>query len=151
MPEALTPLERAVIALSRHDPVWSLTRQGRIARWFCGRFGPLPLANPKLEAVRRYAILRRLHGAALDPQEYDQLQALGFDQSAIGEINACVAGFSPTSLALQPIEMGTSLRYPSTMRGQRAALLAVLPFTFFCGPAHAQTQTVTPVADRRPR
>lgn len=88
MPDELNWLERAVIALSRNDPAWSLTRQGPVARWVCARgYGPQPLANPRLEALRRYAILRRIKGKSLAKQEYELLCEKGFDYKKINEIN----------------------------------------------------------------
>lgn len=52
MSSSLTQLERAVIALARNDPASSLKRPGRTVRWLRGSsFAPLPLANPRLEAL----------------------------------------------------------------------------------------------------
>ncbi|HZU63989.1 MAG TPA: hypothetical protein VFF98_09925, partial [Novosphingobium sp.] len=52
---------RTVVALALRDPLWSVPRP---RRWF--RPGPpraerLQLANPRLESLRRFVILRR-HG-----------------------------------------------------------------------------------------
>jgi hypothetical protein len=91
MSEKLTPLERAVVALSRADPISSLRPNSRKRGWILGLpAGPLPLANPRLEALRRYAILRRVHGAARVEAERDQLHEAGFDNSKIQEIDDLV-------------------------------------------------------------
>lgn len=57
----LAPLERTVVALALRDPLWSvpgrrtwLNRDDQRGRW-------LHLANPRLEALRRFVVLRR-HG-----------------------------------------------------------------------------------------
>ncbi len=57
-------LERSVIELSRRDPISSV--EGRAARrldprsWLDG-YRPTPLAIPRLEELRRFAILTRVH------------------------------------------------------------------------------------------
>lgn len=77
--EAISHLERQVIALSRSDPVSSLRQAGRLSRWIFGRNVDFPpLADPKLEALRRYAILRRVYGERLDTLEVEKFQKAGF-------------------------------------------------------------------------
>lgn len=77
--EAISQLERQVIALSRSDPVSSLRQAGRLSRWIFGRNVDFPpLADPKLEALRRYAILRRVYGERLDVEEVEKFQNAGF-------------------------------------------------------------------------
>jgi hypothetical protein len=91
MSEELTPLERAVIALSCTDPVSSLRPNGRRRGWFFGLpTGPLPLANPRLEALRRYAILRRVRGTARIAAERERLHEAGFDNQKIEAIDDLV-------------------------------------------------------------
>lgn len=91
MSEDLTPLERAVVALSRKDPVSSLRPNSRKRGWILGlSTGPLPLANPRLEALRRYAILRRVHGAARIETERERLRETGFSDRKIEEIDNLV-------------------------------------------------------------
>ena len=91
MSEELTPLERAVVALSRQDPVSSLRSRSRKRGWILGLpTGPLPLANPRLEALRRYAILRRVRGAARVEAEREQLLEAGFDNQKIEAIDDLV-------------------------------------------------------------
>lgn len=89
MSEELTPLERAVIALSCKDPVSSL-RVNRKRGWILGLpAGPLPLANPRLEALRRYAILHRVRGAGIEA-EREKLRETGFSSQKIEEIDDLV-------------------------------------------------------------
>lgn len=91
MSEQLTPLERAVIALSCKDPISSLRPGGRRRGWIMGLpTGPLPLANPRLEALRRYAILRRVHGAAKIEAERERLREAGFGHEQIEEVDDLV-------------------------------------------------------------
>ncbi|WP_158298813.1 hypothetical protein [Sphingomonas psychrotolerans] len=91
MSEELTPLERAVVALSRKDPVSSLRPNSRKRGWILGLpTAPLPLANPRLEALRRYAILRRVHGAARIGAERERLQETGFSRQKIEEVDELV-------------------------------------------------------------
>lgn len=91
MSEELTPLERAVVALSCKDPVSSLRPRNRRRGWILGlSTGPLPLANPRLEALRRYAILRRVHGAGRTGAERELLREAGFDDRKIEAIDDLV-------------------------------------------------------------
>lgn len=62
-PVGLSELERSVIRLSRWDP-WSSLHfaddwKSRIASWL-GAYPPNALADPRLEAIRRYAVATRL-------------------------------------------------------------------------------------------
>lgn len=100
MSEELTPLERAVVALSCKDPVSSLRLNRRRRGWILGLpTGPLPLANPRLEALRRYAILRRVHGAARVEAERKRLHEAGFDDPKIEAIDDLV---DPSRRARRP-------------------------------------------------
>ena len=82
----LSALERIVIALSHRDPASSLERRrGLFARLFVARTGP-PLADPRLEALRRYAILFRLQGSALAEIERERFCAAGYDMRQIDEV-----------------------------------------------------------------
>jgi hypothetical protein len=76
----LAPLERTVVALALRDPLWSVPAESPAGprHWF-RRDDPrgrhMQLANPRLEALRRFVVLRR-HG-----------QGEG--------VNLLTAGFSP--------------------------------------------------------
>lgn len=87
---ALTDTERVVIALSRRDPVSSIAPPSRfLDRLFRSRH-PLTLSCPRLEALRRYAILYRLRGDALPADERERLRAAGYDGPQIGVITRAV-------------------------------------------------------------
>lgn len=86
----LTTIEMTVIALSRGDRASSLTRQNALCRLMLGQRPNLRLANPRLEALRRYAVLLRLHGSALCIAERERLCDAGFDDWQIGEIGRLV-------------------------------------------------------------
>lgn len=83
----LTRIELAVIALSRHDPLPQAKEQGRFSALVFGRRPQLALANPRLEALRRYAIVVRLTRGV--PQEAERARVLnaGFDPTQIAEID----------------------------------------------------------------
>ncbi len=100
MSEKLTPLERAVIALSRQDPVSSLRSGSRKRGWILGLpTAPPPLANPRLEALRRYAILRRLHGQDRVEAEREQLGKMDFSDEQIEEVGDLVDPGSLTAIS----------------------------------------------------
>src|SRR5687768_8002730 len=75
------PLELTVIALAEADPVASIgipTRFGRaFERWF-GFERPKPLADARLEALRRFAVLARVTGGRLPVEEVRHFLAAGF-------------------------------------------------------------------------
>jgi len=81
-------LEWLVIALAERDHVGSLRQPGRIAgalaHIFGGRGEPR-LANPRLEALRRVAVLARHYGYNLPRSELSALLESGFskDQAAL--------------------------------------------------------------------
>ena len=76
------PLELTVIALAEADPVASIggvpTRFGRaFERWF-GFERPKPLADARLEALRRFAVLARVTWGRLPVEEVRHFLAAGF-------------------------------------------------------------------------
>ena len=76
--QVLTSLELAVIALARPDPPSSLVQRRGLVRQIFGGRACQPLASPRLEALRRYAILGRVHGIALAGAERGRLREAGF-------------------------------------------------------------------------
>lgn len=59
LPAEIGRAERVVIALARHDGRATLRGVGAFRRWFDGITGarrPMPLADPRLEALRRFAV-----------------------------------------------------------------------------------------------
>ncbi|MBO9582208.1 MAG: hypothetical protein J7498_15075 [Sphingobium sp.] len=90
----LTPLHRQVIRLSLGDQKNSLKKAGRMMRIAMRLTGDHSrknsLADPRLEAPRRYAILYRLNGSALDETEQSRIAEAGFDALDRREIRAFV-------------------------------------------------------------
>ncbi|GGB41367.1 hypothetical protein GCM10011380_33530 [Sphingomonas metalli] len=86
----LSALEWQVVALAQRDRMSSLNKPGRLAIALGTVFGPLQhnprLADPKLEALRRMAVLswhrgfsvpvseiKAFHGAGFSPAQYETL------------------------------------------------------------------------------
>lgn len=91
----LAPLERQVILLASHDGASSLRTPGRIdavLQWLFGWKPASKLADPHLEALRRYAVTFRLRGDALPAEETNRLLGAGFATQAIDEIRRMVRG-----------------------------------------------------------
>ena len=79
--EMFEPLEQTVIALAEADPVASLGTPSRFSglfeRWFgFGRHNPL--ADERLEALRRFAVLARVAAGVLPADEVRRFIAAGF-------------------------------------------------------------------------
>ncbi|MDB5584182.1 MAG: hypothetical protein JWR80_9358 [Bradyrhizobium sp.] len=83
---ALTMAERNVIHASLRDPAWSLGPISRVRRaihWVFDLRRPTPLADPRLEALRRFAVLVRRFGDLLHSAEIDRLGSAGYSASQI--------------------------------------------------------------------
>jgi hypothetical protein len=88
----LSAQERLVVLLSRTDPLWSLRPRhthSRALRFLFGIEAPHHLADPKLEALRRYAVTYRLRDASVSEVEEGALQA-GFGTSQIAQVRHMV-------------------------------------------------------------
>jgi hypothetical protein len=75
------PLEIQVIRLAEADPVASIGAPSRFAAFFERWFGierPKPLADGRLEALRRFAVLARVTGGQLPIEEVRSFIAAGF-------------------------------------------------------------------------
>ena len=83
--EKLSPQERRVVHLARTDPASSLRApgSGRLVRWLFGTAVAHRLADPRLEALRRFAILYRMHGDALAADETALVRSAGISPGAI--------------------------------------------------------------------
>jgi len=82
---AFAPIERSVIALAAHDTQWSVRPRSLIVRFVEALFGfhpANPLADPRLEALRRFAVLARIARGALPAAEIDAFIAAGFSRRA---------------------------------------------------------------------
>ena len=89
----LSMLERQVIQLARTDGRWSLAGSGRFQSVLATVLGlerPNPLADPRLEALRRYAVTLRLSAGRLPRADDDRLIAFGFSSAAITDIRRLV-------------------------------------------------------------
>jgi len=80
--ERLSALEWAVVALARRDRLGSLEAPGRIAvalgRVFGGTGRGRHLADPRLEALRRIAVLTWHRGFAIPAREVERFVSAGF-------------------------------------------------------------------------
>ena len=94
-PRAAAPLDLTmlrVLHLARRDPLRSLypySPRARVAHRLFGGRPPARLACPRLEALRRYAVLLRHHGVA-PVAEAMQLGAAGVSPAAIAAIHAII-------------------------------------------------------------
>ncbi|WP_375380411.1 hypothetical protein [uncultured Sphingomonas sp.] len=80
VPARLTGLEWSVVAIAWSDRLSSLRRPGRIARAMGGVFGGHNprLSDPRLEALRRMAVLTWHHGYTVPPQEVRAFHDAGY-------------------------------------------------------------------------
>ena len=90
-------LEWSVIRLARVDRLWTLRTAGRLRRfwnWLIGRGNP-ELANPRLEALRRMAVLTWHYGFTVPGRDIAEFLSAGFssDQYELmaGSINATIS------------------------------------------------------------
>jgi hypothetical protein len=77
----LSPLEWLAVALSRRDGLSSLRQPGPLATAVAALFGghrATRLADPRLEALRRIAVLSRHYGYAVPSEEVRRFLAAGF-------------------------------------------------------------------------
>ena len=77
----LTELERSVIGIARQDGLSTLRQPGRLSRWLGVLFGVRispQLADPKLEALRRIAVLSWKRGYAIASAEVKAFLAVGY-------------------------------------------------------------------------
>ncbi|HVJ00202.1 MAG TPA: hypothetical protein VM657_14170 [Sphingomonas sp.] len=81
VPARLSPLEWSVVALAQTERLSSINRPGRVAsamaKLFGGRRNP-DLADPRLEALRRLAVLAWHRGYAIATAEIRAFKEAGF-------------------------------------------------------------------------
>ena len=90
----LSAQERLVVVLSRTDPLWSLRPRhthSRVLRFLFGIEAPHHLADPRLEALRRYAVTYRLRDASVAEVEQEALQA-GLSASQLAQVRHMADG-----------------------------------------------------------
>jgi len=93
--EGFSALEWSVIALAQRDTLASLTEPGRMSRALGSLFGRGPssrLADPKLEALRRAAVLARHRGFALPMSEIHHFHSVGFSEAQMETLVTSVTG-----------------------------------------------------------
>ncbi len=77
----LTELERSVIGVARQDGLSTLRKPGRMSHWLGMLFGVRispQLADPKLEALRRIAVLSWKRGYSIASAEVKAFLAAGY-------------------------------------------------------------------------
>jgi hypothetical protein len=83
-PATLSPLEWSVVALAQRDRLSSIDRPGPVSiamgRLFGGRRSP-DLADPRLEALRRLAVIAWHRGYAVHSSEIHAFKAAGFSMA----------------------------------------------------------------------
>lgn len=106
----LTSLELRTVELSLADGRASLRAPRRVERLGALLFGSRRvsgLANPRLEALRRFAILYRLDGAGLDTVETLRAEEAGLSAALLDRVRRIVDGWPPRA--------GSLLRGASTL------------------------------------
>ena len=81
VPARLSPLEWSVVALAQGEKLSSINRPGRVAIAMHRLFGLKPaneLADPRLEALRRLAVIAWHRGYAVHSSEIHAFKAAGF-------------------------------------------------------------------------
>lgn len=95
VPAGFSALEWSVVALAEHDTLRSLEQPGRLARAFGSLFGlgvKSPLADPRLEALRRLAVYAWRRGFALPLAEIERFLAAGFVEAQMEALVVSVTG-----------------------------------------------------------
>lgn len=83
---AFSDLEWTVIEIARQDPLSSIDPPGRFAgklAWLMGSERRLPLADPRLEALRRFVVVERNLGNHLPDQEVARFVGAGFTRGHV--------------------------------------------------------------------
>ncbi len=93
-----SPLELRVIALGeRSDAMRERrpeSRLTRVADWLFGMAAAGPLADPRLEALRRFASKVRYHRASLGQEDVEALVAAGYTAGQVRGLTGWLAGRS---------------------------------------------------------
>ena len=161
----LSAQERLVVVLSRTDPLWSLRPRhthSRVLRFLFGIEAPHHLADPRLEALRRYAVTYRLRGASLAEAEEQAVQA-GFSPSQLAQVGNMADGAraaaprrsagSPIVHGLLPLAAFLSLygavawlgpRMDSSLIGFVLVAVMVLSFVSFAAKAPTRQAAASP-------
>jgi hypothetical protein len=92
-----SPLEWSVIALAKRDTVRSLTTPGPLSRAMGSLFGrgiASPLADSRLEALRRVAVYAWRRGFAVPLAEIARFRAAGFSPAQLETLVLSVTGIT---------------------------------------------------------
>ena len=92
---SLTSIEWLIVALAQRDPLSSIEKPGRIAMMLGALFGDRPnpqLADPRLEALRRFAVLVRNLRDHLPGEETARFLAAGFSRTQARLVRHAVNG-----------------------------------------------------------
>lgn len=90
---ALSPLEQTVVALAAFDTRQTIKPPGLVGRLMDVMFGAKPtmkLANERLEALRRYAVLYRHDGDDMSPEERSDFVGAGFGPACEAEVGRLI-------------------------------------------------------------
>lgn len=82
--DSLSALEWSVVAIAEHDRLSSLDEPGRISRAMGRLFGTQTngrLADPRLEALRRFAVMAWHRGTLLSGSELTRFEEAGFTRA----------------------------------------------------------------------
>jgi hypothetical protein len=84
--------ERRAVLLARSDPPSSLSRGfgSRLMGLLFGIEAPHMLADSRLEALRRYALLYRVHGKALPDLEIERARDAGYSEGELAKARALI-------------------------------------------------------------
>jgi hypothetical protein len=89
---AFSPLEWSVIRLARVDRLWTIRTAGRLRKfwnWLIGRGNP-ELANPRLEALRRMAVLTWHYGFTVPSRDIAEFLSAGFSSDQYELMAGCI-------------------------------------------------------------
>lgn len=89
---AFSPLEWSVIRLARVDRLWTIRTAGRLRKfwnWLIGRGNP-ELANPRLEALRRMAVLTWHYGFTVPGRDIAEFLSAGFSSDQYELMAGCI-------------------------------------------------------------
>jgi hypothetical protein len=89
---AFSPLEWSIIRLARVDRLWTIRTAGRVRKfwnWLIGRGNP-ELANPRLEALRRMAVLTWHYGFTVPGRDIAEFLSAGFSSDQYELMAGCI-------------------------------------------------------------
>lgn len=148
--ETLTALEVTVLALACHDPLSSILPRKRFARYPLGPRPHSPLANPRLEALRRFAILRRLHGRAMAAAERERIRDAGYDPRQIDAIEALIEQASGRQGGAGRSIVGVAAGWEAIFTGWRRSRSRNAPHPIPNGPREPRGAILVRVAVNSP-